>query len=575
MQTINELGSYTFPALLKNTVKLFAERPALAFPTDEPFTYSQVNQKIEKVRSLLDSIGISAGDKVAIFSRNMPHWGIAYLAIVTMGAVAVPLLPDFNESDVAGCISHSGTNAMIVSKALMSKMPESIEKAVLLDDFSLIRGESKEERAVPVYESSEDDTAAIIYTSGTTGRPKGVELSHKNLVFSAVSCQFAHRVNKYDVFLSILPMSHVYEFTVGFLLAFLNGALVVYLDGPPVPRILMPTLQKVKPNNILSVPLIIEKIYKSKVVPAFNKSKFTKFFVKTWLGRKIMSRIAGKKIIKAMGGRVKFFGIGGSKVDPKIEEFLKDAKFPYGIGYGLTETSPLVAFSNPKTTKPGMIGPAIPGVDVKLLNQNEEGIGELVVKGPNVMKGYYLEPELTKEAFTEDGWFKTGDLCKIDKKGRVGLCGRSKNLILSAAGENIYPEDIEFVLNQHPIVSESLVVEGENSSIVALIKLNEEKLKNAADKERLSHESETKLQATQRTFDSVVNSITDAIAYKNEEVLNEIKFFVNSRVNRTSKINKINVVKDFEKTASQKIKRYLYSILNPPKKSGDKKPAKD
>jgi AMP-binding enzyme family protein len=287
---------------------------------------------------------------------------------------------------------------------------------------------------------------------------------------------------------------------------------------------------------MLSVPIVIEKIYKQKILPAFNASPLIKKIYGTKLGRKLLCRKAGKKLKKTFGGRLKFFGIGGSKTDPVVEQFMVDAKFPYAIGYGLTETSPLVAYSAVYKTVPGVIGGTIPGVEIKIGDKDPQtGIGELLVKGPNVMQGYYNAPDLTKEAFTEDGWFKTGDLCVIDNKGRISLKGRSKNMILGAAGENIYPEDIEFVLNQHPLVSESLVVEGENTSLVAYVRL-------------------------QDAIGDAVSEISNAIMHKREEVLNEIRFFVNSKVNKFSKIDKIEVVEEFEKTASQKIKRYLYSL---------------
>ncbi len=556
MQTIKDLGKYTFKALLENSVSKFKERPALKFPTSEGYTYESFDKKISEVQALLASMDIKPGDKVAIYAKSQPNWGVTYFAIVTMGAIAVPLLPDFNAEEVKACLEHSETKTVFVAEAGEKNLPENLDNIIKLEDFSVISRQS--ENAIDLtrsykYDSNEDDTSTIIYTSGTTGRSKGVELSHKNLVSTALACKDFFRVNKYHVALSILPMSHVYELTVGFILIILNGASVVYLEGPPVPRILMPTLKRVRPHIMLVVPIVIEKIYKNKVLPAFNKSDFTKKLTKTKLGLKLMSLVAARSIKKAMGGRLKFFGIGGAKVDPDIEKFLKRGKFPYAIGYGLTETSPLIAGSNPKHTKPGLIGPIVGTVQVKLINQTNEGVGELVVKGPNVMKGYYKDPKLTAETFTDDGWFKTGDLCSIDSKGRLAICGRSKNMILSSSGENIYPEDIEFVLNQHPIVSESLVVEGENSSLVAIITLNEEKLK------KLDAES---------SGNSKLSNVTERINLRHEHILDEVKFFVNKRVNKSAKINQVKIVPEFEKTASQKIKRYLYSFI---KRDKDKK----
>ena len=314
----------------------------------------------------------------------------------------------------------------------------------------------------------------------------------------------------------------------------------------------------------------MEKIYRNKIHPAFTSSPFRAWLYRTKLGKKILNRLAGKQLKKTFGGHLKFFGLGGSKTDTTVEEFLKDAKFPYAIGYGLTETSPLIAGTTVRQSVPGWIGYAIPEVEVKIDNPDPKtGIGELLVKGQNVMKGYYRDPELTKNSFTEDGWFKTGDLFTMDKKGHLAIKGRSKNMILGASGENIYPEDIEFVLNQHPLVTESLVVEGEKSSLVAYVQLDEEKIAAELQKEQNQNKEGSAIQNLQSAVAGAVSGLTDAMAYKRAEILNEIKFFVNSSVNKMSRIDKIEPVEGFEKTASQKIKRYLYNFANRGKKEGE------
>ena len=477
MQTINELGTYTFQALLENSIKRFGERPALSFVSGAPISYNEANKQIEQLQQVLYRLGINPGDKVAIYSHSVPHWGIAYFAIVTMGAIAVPLLPDFTDKEVKSCLEHSETTMIIASEKLMSRIPETVSVLIDIQDFSVKKGTKIRDGTPPPYTCKEDDTASVIYTSGTTGRSKGVELSHKNLVWNAIAGQSCQRINEYDRALSILPLSHVYEFTIGFLMFFLNGACVYYLEGIPSPRILLPALLKVRPTMMLSVPIVMEKIYRNKILPALTSSPFRAWLYHTKLGKKILNRLAGKQLKKTFGGNLKFFGLGGSKTDTVVEKFLRDAKFPYAIGYGLTETSPLIADSPAYQSIPGWIGYAVPGVEVKIDNPDPKtGIGELLVKGLNVMKGYYRDPELTKNAFTEDGWFKTGDLFMMDKKGHLAIKGRSKNMILGSSGENIYPEDIEFVINQHPLVTESLVVEGEKSSLVAYVHLDEEKL---------------------------------------------------------------------------------------------------
>ena len=559
MQTIEALGKYTFQHLLENSVKLFEKRPAVSFADETPITYGEFYKKVKQTQKLLTNLGLRSGEHIALLSPSSPFWGISYFAIVLMGCVAVPLLHDFTEKEIASCIKHSNSKALFVSKKMLSKIQnvENVDVIVNIEDLSILKGSILNDEETPTYLCNEEDLASIIYTSGTTGRSKGVMLTHKNLVFTAIAGQQAQRINCYDVAVSILPMSHVYEFTIGFLMFILNGACIYYLGGPPVPRTLLPVLAKVKPQFMLVVPMVIEKIYKQKVLPSFTKPGLMSTLYQNRLTRKILCRIAGKKLIKTFGGRLKFFGIGGAKTDPVVEAFMKDAGFPYAIGYGLTETSPLVAFSSVGKTRPGYLGRQLEGIEVKLDNPDSQtGVGELVVKGENVMKGYYNDPALTKEAFTEDVFFKTGDLCTIDKKGWIRLMGRSKNMILGASGENIYPEDIEFVINQHPLVSESLVIEGENSSLVAYVKLDEEKL-NAQVANEVNGEK-----TFSENIQGMASGISDAFMYKKEELLNEIKFFINSNVNKMSRIDIIKPVSEFEKTASQKIKRYLYSNQN-------------
>lgn len=576
METIKDLGAYTFPAMLANTVRKFGDRPAVGYVSGDTITYSEVEATIRELRDRLHRLGIVKGDRVAIYATSGPNWGIAYFSIVTLGAIAVPLLPDFSQKEVETCLKHSGAETVFVSTKLMDRLPEpetsGTSRILNIDSFELVAGTETGTGAAPKVEISEQDTASIIYTSGTTGRSKGVELTHKNLVFTAIGGQFFQRINKLDIGLSILPMSHVYEFTIGYLMFFLNGACLRYLEKAPTVTTLLPALTKIRPTIMLSVPIIMEKIYKNKIVPTFTSKPAVKALYEIAFFRKILHRIAGKSLKKTFGGRMKFFGIGGSKVDPVVEQFMKEAKFPYAIGYGLTETSPLLAGAGPKITKPGTIGPGMPGIQLKLIDVDPEtGVGELVVKGENVMKGYYRDPELTANVFTEDGWFRTGDLGCFDKKGvRLSLKGRSKNMILGASGENIYPEDIEFVLNQHPLVSDSLVVEGDNSSLVAIVQLDEEKLANEAKKRAQKAEQEKNhgLNAhMQRMSDAVgdavsgaMSSMSEQLNYYKEEVANEIKFFVNQNVNRISRIDRVEVIEKFEKTASQKIKRYLYNI---------------
>lgn len=576
MTTIEDLGSYTFPALLENTQRRYSDRPALAFVSGEPMTYTEVGEKIATLRELMYRSGVNQGDRVALLGASSPQWAIAYFAIATLGAVAVPLLPDFSQKEVEGCIHHSGATTLVVATRLADRIENpaelAIERVFRLDDLEMLVGTVQRDGPVPDISIAEQDTASIIYTSGTTGRSKGVDLSHKNLVFTAIQGQFFQRINKIDVGLSILPMSHVYEFTIGFLMFFINGACIYYLEKPPTVTTLLPALKKIRPTIMLSVPLIMEKIYKNKIVPTFTSKPLVAALYRITLFRKIFHRLAGRSLRKTFGGRLKFLGIGGAKVDPVVERFMKEAKFPYAIGYGLTETSPLLAGSGPKITRPGSIGVVMPGIELKILDPDPEtGVGEVVARGENVMKGYYRDPEMTAEVLDKDGWLRTGDLGSFDRNGRLSLKGRSKNMILGSAGENIYPEDIEFVLNQHPLVSESLVVEGDNSSLVALVQIDEERLAEEAKKREALHSGASVSGIKDAVGEAVadaVNEVSHMIAYKREEILNEIKFFVNENVNRMSRVDRVEPVERFEKTASQKIKRYLYNLKKSMQPSG-------
>lgn len=560
MVTLHDLGRCTFPALLKHTLETFGDRPALSLVDGEPITYRQFQTMMDQVARVMTANGFAPGRKVAILGPGMSQWGAVYLATVCRGGIALPLLPDFTAGELENILRHARVDMLVVSKSLYPKVEELGEDLlpaiIAMEDFTALRGRGANmsrgflPKPVPV---EEDDTASIIYTSGTTGQPKGVELSHRNLVWTALQCQTVHRVNKYDRCLSFLPLSHVYEFTIGFVLQILNGGCIYYLGRPPTMSALLPAFQKVRPTIVLSVPMVMEKIYKHRILPGLTGTKFRRFLHGIPVVGRLMELAAGRQLMKAMGGRIRFFGIGGARLDPDVELFLKRARFPYAIGYGLTETSPLLAGSGPRNTVPGTVGPVLEGVELRVLHPDPQtGVGEVVARGPNVMKGYYRDYKLTEAAFTTEadacgpGWLKTGDLGILEnRRGRpwLSLKGRSKNMILGSSGENIYPEDIEFVLNQHPLVAESLVVEGEKGGLVALVKL-----------------AENAVATTASAVSNKLEQVKEDFIYKREELLSEIKFYVNKRVGKNARIGAVRPVEDFEKTASQKIKRYLYNL---------------
>ncbi len=540
----------TFPHLFYTSLTKYPNNNALSFVNKKALTYADVDKEIKTLIQKLNKFGIKKGDKVAILSSNMPNWGISYFAITFMGAVCVPILPDFSKFEIENIINHSETQIIFVSKNLYTKIQniktEYLKKIIAIEDFSTIKTFVNNNKDIKDYKFSydaipveNDDLATIIYTSGTTGKSKGVMLTHKNICFTAKKSEKVQPMTNNDRFLSVLPLSHTYENTLGFILPMATGASVYYLEKPPTASVLMPALQAVKPTVMLTVPLIIEKVYKTKILPAFNKNNFIKLLYSKSLSRKIFNRIAGKKLYKTFGGKLKFFGIGGAKLDKHVEKFLYEAKFPYAIGYGLTETSPLLAGANPNKVKLESTGPAIEEVKLKIVNKNPKtGEGEIWAKGANIMKGYYKEPKLTSEVLTNDGWFKTGDLGYIDKNNYLYIKGRSKNMIIGASGENIYPEEIESVINNFKHVEESIVI-NKKGKLTAIVYFN--------------------LEEIEKKVITIKKEFTSAIDAKLEILKNELFIHVNSKVNKFSRVQHIEINKEpFVKTATKKIKKYLY-----------------
>ncbi len=543
---MKEMTKRTFPALLESTVEKHPGSVAFGFVGEKPVTYGEVAVQVSALMAMLENAGIGKGDKVAILSTNMPNWGISYFAITSMGAVAVPILPDFSAAEVNNIIEHSETKLIFASSALMGKtelLPKTVSK-VLIEDFSVVHAEkslSFRPDSVPAkkYEVEETDLGVIIYTSGTTGRSKGVMLTHLNISFAAEGAAAIQPIVHTDRFLSVLPLSHTYENTLGLVLPVSHGASVWYLRKPPTAPVLLPALQEVKPTVMLTVPLIIEKIYFNKIVPTMNSKAVTRTLFKFAPTRKLLSKVAGKKLMDTFGGQLKFYGVGGAKINRTVERFLIEAKFPYAIGYGLTETSPLLAGFGPFKGTWESTGPAMKGVTLKINNPDPvTGEGEIWAKGLNVMQGYYKEPEITKEILTDDGWFKTGDLGIMDNKSNLFIKGRLKNMILSSTGENIYPEEIESVINNFSHVIESLVIE-KKGKLVAMVHLNMEEL------EAKYHSMKDEMS---RKLDDFVN-----------DTLQELQEYVNSQVGKGSRLALVVLHPEpFQKTPTLKIKRFLY-----------------
>jgi long-chain acyl-CoA synthetase len=537
----------TLRELIERTAQNHAARPALATIEGDNYPYEVVLRRARQIAAYLASRGVQRGDRVAIIGENSPQWGMAYFGITMMGAVAVPILPDFPAGDIGRIIRHSEVRVVFTTSRLCEKLvdltPQETGPVVLLDDFTIVGSNDRqpvlrEDVAVgpPASAPAPDDLAVLMYTSGTTGHSKGVMLTHGNIVSDAFSLLQIVPVEMHDRFLSVLPLSHTYECTLGLVTPLMVGASVYYMQKPPTAAVLLPALEKVRPTVMLSVPLIIEKIYKSKIYQELTRTPLLRRLYRMPLVRKGLHRIAGRKLLKTFGGKLRIFAIGGAPLAADVELFLREAKFPYAIGYGLTETAPLIAGTHPSDTRYRSTGPALPGTQIRIADpQKETGEGEIQVKGPTVMRGYYKDAERTREVFTDDGWLKTGDLGAMASDGYLFIKGRSKNMILGPSGKNIYPEELESIINEFDTVRESVVYEQQNR-LVALVHLDYEKLQKA-----LHSLGETDFRAR-------INGM-----------LSDLQQEINERVPLYSRIHKIiEQAEPFQKTPTQKIKRHLY-----------------
>lgn len=535
----------TLYGLVRNSVEKFADRVAFSMYDGEELTYAEVGRRIARVQEILCGAGLRACDKVALLSSNMPNWGVCYYAVTAAGMIVVPILPDFSGEELDMIIEHSEARALLVSDRLFTKLSrhtiERLNVVVRTKNLGVISQRVRGEGSMSV--PSPDDLAVIIYTSGTTSKPKGVMLTHRALCAQVDMSAAIFPIGGGDVFLSVLPLSHTYECSIGMIYPFSMGARVVYLDRPPTASALMPALRAVRPTVMLIVPLIIEKIYRHQVLAKFHSNGFWRSLYRVGFTRRYLHRVAGKKLMKLFGGRLRFLGIGGAKLDRGAEQFLLEARVPYAIGYGLTETAPLLAGAAPAQVRLGSTGPAAPGVELRLDNVNPDTRqGEIVARTPSVMLGYFKNPDATREAFTADGWFRTGDLGEFDKDGWLYIKGRLKNMIVGPGGENIYPEDIESVLNSHVCIADSIVTEHEGR-LVALVHFNRDEIEAMIDDWREGWETRK-----------------EALEAKTEQLKKEIIEFVNSKVNRFSKISEVVEEKEeFVKTPTHKIKRFLYN----------------
>lgn len=525
--------------------------PALTdYESSITFTYGDVATRIRYIHLLFEELNIKPGDKIAICGKNCTNWAVSMLAVITYRAVAVPLLAEYSNMQLVELCEHCDAKFMIGDKRLVNLWPEGQCPMYLLDLEDLLAmtptvdTDNIEYRVFSqfctkynhVYKPEDvcyeaenlDDLMLLSYTSGSTGRPKGVMLSYRSL---ASNLKFANGIYKAEGSLkrliAILPMAHMFGFAFDFLYCMTQGVHLYILTKVPVPKVLLAAFDQVKPNLFLCVPLVMEKIINGKVMPVINTPRM-KFMLKVPILQRIICSKIRKQLLKALGGDVYEVIMGGAALSKEVEKVLRMIKFPFTVGYGMTECGPIITYADWKETRIGSCGKAAPRMIVKVLSENPESVpGEIVTKGDNVMMGYYKNQEATEEVIDQDGWLHTGDLGVIDKDGFVYIRGRKKNMLLGSNGQNIYPEEAEDQVVAHSIFDECVVVSREGK-LVALVYVNELTLRAAG----CSRES------------------LDLEKIRNEINIHLPKYCQLSKLEQRSQ--------EFEKTPKKSIRRFLY-----------------
>ncbi len=558
----------TLAELVNHAFTEFADLPFLCEINGDSITYRQGHQKIREIQQIFRKNNLRPGDKVALLGKNSIQWGLIYIAAITHGIVIVPILHEFNALNVHNIINMSDSKLIFISTQYLDKIENTqfkyLEKAVLIEDFEEVALQS-----IPLiiqeikqrlyhfrdwihqyireyihagesldYEPKPNEIAAIVYTSGTTGSSKGVILTQNNLASDVqVAVKFIDICEK-DRFLSLLPLAHTYECSLVLFGAMTGGAAIYYLKQKPSPKVLMDAFSIVKPTLVASVPLIIEKIYRKRIQPHIEGNFWLRQTTHINLLRRAIYKKAVKELLKALGGNLRWFGIGGAPLNPEVERFLFEGGFPYSIGYGMTECSPLITGSSVSDKKKGSCGFPVEGIEIRIADPDpKNGVGEVQVRGPIVTQGYYRNAEETARLFTADGFLKTGDLGYI-KKNYLYLKGRSKNMILGPSGENIYPEEIEQLLNQNPAILESLILY-KNNRLRALLFPDYDFLRQELD---MFDQDDQKIK---EKMDNYFQSIFSAFNHHLPEF---------SRISEWRLMDE-----EFEKTPTQKIKRFIYN----------------
>ena len=545
----------SFIALIEKSIKKNWDSDALTDYKGVTYQYKDVARKIEKIHILLEESGVKPGDKIAVCGRNMSHWGVTFLSVVTYGAIIVPILHEFKPDQVHNIVNHSEAKLLFVGDVVWEGLDESamptLEGIVQINDFSVLVSRSEKltyarehlnamfgqkfpknfrKEHISYYKDNPDELLVLNYTSGTTSFSKGVMIPGKAIWSNIMFASRVFNMKAGDRLVSMLPMAHMYGLAFEFLFEFCSGCHIFFLTRMPSPKIILQAFAEVKPTLVIAVPLIIEKIIKKNVLPKLETPTMKFLMHVPLVSDKIMEKVR-EELMKAFGGNFYEIVVGGAAFNQEIETFMRNMQFPYTVGYGMTECAPLIAYEDWKKFKAGSCGKPVDRMEVKILSRDPQNIpGEIICRGDNVMLGYYKNEEATREVIDEEGWLHTGDLGVMDEEGNITIKGRSKNMLLGPSGQNIYPEEIEDKLNNMPYVNESIIIQALDGKLAALIYPDFEL--------------------------AFANGMTEKGV---EELMEANRAELNKQIAAYEQIARVKIYhEEFEKTPKKSIKRFLY-----------------
>ena len=545
----------SFIALIEKSIKKNWDADALTDYKGVTYQYKDVARKIEKIHILLEESGVKPGDKIAICGRNMSHWGVTFLSVVTYGAIIVPILHEFKPDQVHNIVNHSESKLLFVGDVVWEGLDESampnLEGIVQINDFSILVSRSEKltyarehlnelfghkypknfrKEHINYYKENPDELLVLNYTSGTTSFSKGVMLPSKSIWSNIMFASKVFNMKAGDRLVSMLPMAHMYGLAFEFLFEFCSGCHIFFLTRMPSPKIILQAFAEVKPTLVIAVPLIIEKIIKKNVLPKLETPTMKFLMNVPFVSDKIKEKVR-EQLMNAFGGNFYEIVVGGAAFNQEIEAFLRSIDFPYTVGYGMTECGPLISYEDWKNFKAGSCGKPVDRMEVKILSRDPQNVpGEIICRGDNVMLGYFKNEEATREVIDEDGWLHTGDLGVMDAEGNISIRGRSKNMLLGPSGQNIYPEEIEDKLNNMPYVNESIIIQALDGKLAALIYPDFEL--------------------------AFANGMTEKAV---EEQMEANRLELNKQIAAYEQIARVKIYhEEFEKTPKKSIKRFLY-----------------